>query len=260
MFVYASDYQKSLSKALEGETVSVFAYGELDSTNTEAKRWALGGGATPAVIAAEGQTAGRGRMGRSFYSPTETGAYFSFLYTPKARLDAVVSVTSAASVAVMEAIWELCGVQCEIKWVNDLYCNGKKVCGILCESVTVGQTPMIIVGVGINLSTTDFPSDLVQKAGSVGRSIDKSRLIAAVWHKLKPFLEDPTNRDWLHAYRTHSCVIGKRVEWIDGGVRQSGVAEDIDDDGGLRVKTPNGETTVLRTGEISILVEGVHLK
>ena len=140
MFSCASEYQQALQNAFAGEDISVFAYRELDSTNTEAKRLALGGGNAPAVIAAESQTAGRGRMGRSFYSPLQTGAYFSFLYQPSAGLDVAVSVTSAVSVAVAEAILALCGVQCEIKWVNDLYCNGKKVCGILCESVTVGES------------------------------------------------------------------------------------------------------------------------
>ena len=259
MFSCASEYQQALQNAFAGEDISVFAYRELDSTNTEAKRLALGGGNAPAVIAAESQTAGRGRMGRSFYSPLQTGAYFSFLYQPSAGLDVAVSVTSAVSVAVAEAILALCGVQCEIKWVNDLYCNGKKVCGILCESVTVGDRPMIVVGIGINLCTAEFPPDLLQKAGSIGRSVDKSRLIAAVWKRLKPYLNDPQNRDWLPAYRAYSCVIGKRVEWQAGGVRFCGVAEDIDADGGLCVQTPDGRHTVLRTGEISLFIEGVNL-
>ena len=91
MFSCASEYQQALQNAFAGEDISVFAYRELDSTNTEAKRLALGGGNAPAVIAAESQTAGRGRMGRSFYSPLQTGAYFSFLYQPSAGLDVAVA-------------------------------------------------------------------------------------------------------------------------------------------------------------------------
>ena len=102
------------------EGVSVHVFDEIDSTNTEAKRMTLDGFCGDALLVAHSQTAGRGRMGRSFYSPAQTGAYFSILHTLQAPLCDAVAITSAASVAVMRAIKALTGVQTQIKWVNDL--------------------------------------------------------------------------------------------------------------------------------------------
>lgn len=259
MFVSSKAYEASLLRAFGGEEIAVYAYGELDSTNTEAKRLAVSGHTSAAVIAAESQTAGRGRMGRAFYSPDATGAYFSFLYTPHQPLDTAVSVTSAAAVAVMEAIYELTGLSCEIKWVNDLYLCGRKVCGILCESLFVNERPQIIVGIGINLSTKDFPNELIHKAGALGVEVDRALLIAAVWRRLKPTLESPCDRAWLDAYRAHSCVIGKPIEWVEGDKRVAGVAVGIDCDGGLVVRLSDGTEQTLRTGEISLFVDGINL-
>jgi BirA family biotin operon repressor/biotin-[acetyl-CoA-carboxylase] ligase len=259
MFVCSKSYTKELQAALAGETVAVSAYGELDSTNTEAKRLAARGVTDPAVVAAESQTAGRGRMGRSFFSPHGTGAYFSFLYTPQKPLADAVSVTSAAAVAVMRAVRELTGLQCGIKWVNDLYLDGKKVCGILCESVSVNDKPQIIVGIGINLCTAEFPCELSDKAGALGVSVDRCELIAAVWRELCPFLHDPSDRAWLEDYRKHSCVLGKRVAWSQGNCRCEGVAEAISPDGGICVRRADGVLETLRTGEISLFVDGINL-
>lgn len=259
MFVRSESYTKELQAAFAGETVEIFAYGELDSTNTEAKRLAARGVTDIAVIAAEGQTAGRGRMGRSFFSPHGTGVYFSFLYTPQKPLADAVSVTSATAVAVMRAVRGLTGLQCGIKWVNDLYLDGKKVCGILCESVLVNDRPQVIVGIGINLCTAEFPQELSGKAGSLGASVDRCRLIASVWRELSPFLCDPSDRAWLEDYRRHSCVIGKRVAWTRGDCRCEGVAEAIAPDGGLCVRRSDGALETLRTGEISLFVDGINL-
>lgn len=259
MFALSKDYKNALQSALGGEAVSVFAYGVLDSTNTEAKRLAANGQTAPAVIAAESQTEGRGRMGRAFYSPHQTGAYFSFLYTPTDSLENAVSVTGATAVAVMEAIFELTGLKCEIKWVNDLYLHGRKVCGILCESVFVNDRPQIIVGIGINLCTTEFPKVLSNKAGALGVSVDRCQLIASVWRHLSPFLQNANDRSWLEAYRAHSCVIGKQIEWTEGERRFMGIATGIDTEGGLTVQLADGTEKTLRTGEISVFVEGINL-
>ena len=259
MYPLSKGYQASLSSALGDEDVLVFAYETLDSTNAEAKRIAANGQAASAIVAADGQTAGRGRMGRSFYSPNQTGAYFSFLYTPSQPLDNAVSVTSAAAVAVRNAIFELTGLECDIKWVNDLYLNGKKICGILCESVFVNEHPQIIVGIGINLSTTEFPKPLSNKAGALGASVDRCKLIAAVWRNLKPFLQNANDHSWLEAYRAHSCVIGRQVEWTEGDHRFGGVVTGIDFDGGLVVSLADGTQKTLRTGEISVFVDGINL-
>ncbi len=227
----------------------------LDSTNTEAKRMAVGGFTGTALIVAGRQSAGRGRMGRSFYSPEESGLYFSILYTGKQPLSSLVSLTGAAAVAAMRGIFSVCGVQTEIKWVNDLYLGGKKVAGILCESLCCAEEGKnsIIIGVGINLSTKMFPQDISRIAGSIGTEGDVRLLLAAeIYRALYPYLQDPESRDWLADYRRHSFVLGKSVTYTENGISLTGVAESINDDGELLVRLPNKETHLLRTGEISV--------
>ncbi len=235
--------------------VAVRAHACIDSTNSEAKRVAQAEGISPALIFADTQTNGRGRMGRSFFSPAQVGAYFSILYTPEKGLASVVSVTSAAAVAVMRAIRETCGIQTEIKWVNDLYYEGRKVCGILCESLTLEGKPYVIVGIGINLTTADFPTELREKAGALGTACERGKLIAAVYRALEPYLTAPDRRDWLDDYRMHSAVIGKAVTWVQEGVTEQGIALGIDADGGLEVQTADGKKQTLRTGEITLRLQ-----
>lgn len=237
-----------------GEVFSLCVREELDSTSSEAKRLAARGEHVPALIVAERQTAGRGRMGRSFYSPADTGVYFSLLWEANAPMEAALSVTCAASVAVMRAIRRLCGRQTAIKWVNDLYLDGKKVCGILTEAISgTGEAPKLIVGIGINLCTEDFPPELVGKAGSLGaRGLSREEMIAQVVRELLPYLCDPTDRSWLADYRAHSCVLGRPITWKRGDLECAGVACGIDDRGALEVLLPDGRTERLCTGEISL--------
>jgi BirA family biotin operon repressor/biotin-[acetyl-CoA-carboxylase] ligase len=234
------------------EDVSVHVFDEIDSTNTEAKRMALDGFLGDALLVAHRQTAGRGRMGRRFYSPDHTGAYFSILHALKTPLCDAVAITSAASVAVMRALRNLSGVQTEIKWVNDLYYNGKKICGILTEATSVGESTHVIVGIGINLNTTEFPEELTGIAGSLGARPDPNQLIAEIYCEIIRYLNNPAGRDWLADYRAHSCVIGRRVAWTEGKITRIGTAESIDEEGALLIKTAENEIVRLHTGEISL--------
>ena len=232
--------------------VLVRVFDEIDSTNTEAKRMTLDGFLGDALLVAHSQTAGRGRMGRSFYSPTGTGAYFSILHTLNAPLCDAVAITSAASVAVMRAIRTLTGIQTEIKWVNDLYYNKKKVCGILTEAVSAGQSTHVIVGIGINLDTADFPEELTGIAGSLDAQVDACALIAEVYRQIALYLQNPANREWLEDYRAHSSVLGRQVCWKEAEITRTGLAESIDEDGALLVRDEKNEIVRLHTGEISL--------
>lgn len=233
-------------------SITVRVFDEIDSTNTEAKRMALDGFSGEALLVAHSQTAGRGRMGRSFYSPEQTGAYFSILHTLSTPLCDAVAITSATSVAVMRAIRTLAGIQTDIKWVNDLYYNGKKVCGILTEAMSVGESTHVIVGVGINLDTADFPEELQAIAGSLNAQIDATKLIAEIYRQISFYLKDSSNREWLEDYRKHSMVLGRRVSWGDAEALQIGVAEAIDEDGALIIRDEKNDLVRLHTGEISI--------
>jgi len=234
------------------DNVLVRVFDEIDSTNTEAKRMTLDGFCGNALLVAHSQTAGRGRMGRSFYSPAATGAYFSILHTLSTPLCDAVAITSAAAVAVMRAIRSLAGIQTEIKWVNDLHYNGKKVCGILTEAVSVGERSHVIVGIGINLDTADFPEELKAIAGSLGTRLDPTALIAEIYRQIAIYLQDPSSREWLTDYRAHSLVLGRRIAWTEGGVTREGAAEAIDEDGALLVRNEKNELVRLHTGEISL--------
>ncbi len=238
----------SLANAMQ---ITVFQ--TCDSTNTEAKRRILDGLDAVALLLAEEQTAGRGRLGRSFHSPRGAGLYLSLAFPLRDALPDAVSLTCAASVAVMRAIRSTIGIQTEIKWVNDLLLNGKKVCGILTEAVTVGETTHIIIGVGINLRPIAFPPELAEVACSLeNEDLPKSRLAAAVTTELMQTVKHLKSREWLTDYRTHSCVIGKPIQWIENGQERRGFAEGIDETGALSVRAEDGTTVLLQTGEISV--------
>ena len=246
--------KNALICALGAQFDGIFAevFDEIDSTNTQAKRMVQEGFSGDALLVAHTQTAGRGRMGRSFYSPNSTGAYFSILHTLDAPLCDAVAITSAAAVAVMRAIRRLSSLQTEIKWVNDLYYNGKKVCGILTEAASTGEGTHVIVGIGINLETADFPEELTAIAGSLGTQIDANELIAQIYCEIAHYLKNPGNREWLADYRAHSCVLGRRVAWTAGESTRIGIAESIDGDGALMIRTAENELVRLHTGEISL--------
>ena len=165
-----------------------------------------------------------------------------------------------AAVAVAQAIDELTGKETQIKWVNDIYLEGKKVCGILSEATSdfeSGQIASIVIGIGINFAIpqTSFPEEIQQKATSLfptGEApINRSRLIAAVWTRFFDLLAQLPADDYLTVYRQKSFVLGKTVRFTQQGVPYEGVAESITDTGELVVRTTE-EVKVLSSGEISL--------
>lgn len=144
----------------------------VDSTNAALCRLAAEGGVEGEVLIARCQSAGRGRLGRSFYSPQGTGLYCSILLCPTLSAALMPRLTTAAAVAVAEGISAIYGIETQIKWVNDLYCKRKKVCGILVESALVGGSDRLshaVVGFGINLlpPPKEFPPELAEVAGAL---------------------------------------------------------------------------------------------
>lgn len=236
-----------------GSKVSVLHYDVIDSTNLEAKRLIKSGVNLPLVIVADTQTAGKGRMGRQFYSPDKTGLYMSFVYEPLTDFQDSVTVTSAAAVAVVRAIEELTDLKPKIKWVNDIYIDDKKVCGILTEAVT-GEKTSIIVGIGVNITTDEFPDEIKNTATSLKRAVDKNDLLECIVKHLIGLIKGLPQRTFLPQYKEKSMVIGKEVHFIKGGVDKEGIAVDINQDGGLIVQTTDGCVT-LNTGEITLRVK-----
>lgn len=237
----------------EEQRVKSFVYEVCDSTNARAREWLLAGNSGPALFASAEQTAGRGRNGRSFYSPPGSGVYFSLAFPVEGDFCAgTVGVTCAAAVAVREAVRVCSGREAGIKWVNDLLLDGRKICGILAEAITDGGRNALIIGIGINVRPAEFPPELDAIAGSVGDSVTPlGRYVSETVRRLLPFLRDPGARDWLEEYRRNSLVVGREITVIKGAEQIPAFAEGINRNGELIVRM-RGEKTVLRTGEISV--------
>ena len=258
-----------LSDSTAADRIHVFK--QLESTNLTAKRMALDGASAETVVIAEEQTKGKGRMGRSFYSPSGSGIYMSFILAPRFDTAKSVLITTAASVAVCKAIEKVTGISCQIKWVNDVYMNDKKICGILTEAVTdfeSGRIHYIVLGIGINYSTsrTAFPKELSGIAGSLYEGatedhISRNRLIAEIINQVFAVNERLESREFISEYKARSFVLGKEIRIIptigpdaernfDEGIPAT--VMDIDGDGGLVVKYQDGTLSTLNSGEISI--------
>lgn len=225
------------------------------------KQAAESGKAEGYVIIAETQTAGKGRMGRNFYSPPGTGVYFSILLRPKFSAEQSLLITTCAAVACAQAIEEISGQEAQIKWVNDIYLDGKKVCGILTEAsldLESGGLHYAILGIGINLLPPEggFPEELAQKAGALfenGSGSDlRCRLVAAVLDRFFSQYPHILEKPFLSEYRRRSMLTGQAVDVLRGETSYSAVVEGIDDDFALIVTDQDGTTAHLSSGDVSI--------
>ena len=218
--------------------IKVQAFESLDSTNNYLKKLASEGAAEGTVVIADAQTAGRGRMGRSFASAPGCGIYMSLLLRPNdCGVDCASSLTAVAAVAVCRAIEKVCGRAPGIKWINDLYLRGKKICGILCESsVKDGKVDYAVLGIGLNVTTKteDFPEELRETAGS----------LYSVW------LEGPSV---CHAeYKRRCIVLDRQITVAAADGEFEAVAENISSDYGLVLRMPDGERRTVHSGEVKI--------
>lgn len=236
--------------------LSVFVHREIDSTNDEAKRQITGGREGVCLVVSDAQTAGRGRQGKSFFSPAGAGIYMTLAFPSRLPLTAAVSVTTAAAVAVFRAIRDETGLETEIKWVNDLYLDGKKVCGILTEAISdfeAGEVRHLIVGVGLNLYPAEYPADIVHIATPLNvKHVNRNRMIARIVDRLLECLGTLGTGAHLDTYRRHSMVLGREITYYRNGVATAARAIDIDEDGWLVIKHQDGSQDVLNSGEITI--------
>ena len=215
----------------------VQVYDTLESSNRTAKLLALDGAPHGTLVLTAHQSAGRGRLGRVFESPAGKGVYLSVLLRPVVPAASAQTATIGAAVAVCRAVQELCGLELGIKWVNDLYYQGKKVCGILTEAGTdleSGRLEWLVVGIGLNLTATaaDWPPEL---AGAIAR-----QLLA-----LCPAF------DCLDEYRARCFVPGHWVTVCTGTETYAAKALAIDEEGRLVVQRENGRPQALRCGEVT---------
>ena len=228
------------------------------STNDEAKRLARQGAAHGTVVLADHQTGGRGRLGRIFSSPSGQGIYCSVILrfdTPPERL---LCLTPVAAEAVRRAIGEITGLSPQIKWINDLVLDGRKLCGILTELVLDPHGTAAVVGIGINCGQRrrDFPPELQDTAVSLSmyRPTDREPLICAVLRQLLEGAEavrtDPA--EWMASYRSHCLTIGQDVQLLRDNTIRYGHADGMDDDGALLVTLADGTKERVFSGEASV--------
>ncbi len=233
--------------------IEVFCFDSIDSTNSYAKR-VHSQCDTPTLFAANHQSSGRGRLGRSFYSPADTGLYMSLLLDVADNNDDIICMTTATSVCVVSALKELYDVAPQIKWVNDIYLNNKKLCGILCEAITDEKNQKIekiIIGIGINLSTQSFPDDIKHTATSLNKTHSKEQLCAKIADNIIEMSRHLHTRDFIDEYKKHSLVLGCEISYTQNGVTKEATAIDIDRNGGLVIQTQDG-TKTLHSGEITV--------
>lgn len=231
------------------------------STNALVREKANQGRPEGCVIVACEQTAGRGRYGRQFFSPVDSGVYLSLLLRPTAYSpQQATCLTAAAAAAMCQAIEAVTGQQPGIKWVNDIFLHGKKVCGILTEAAVgleTGTLNYMVLGAGVNLypPAEGFPEEIQSIAGSVlERSCPeaKNRLVGEFLNRFWDFYAHPECRTYLEDYRARSLAVGRRVTVLSNGQAVSAYAYGIDDDFRLLVRYENGDTEALSYGEIRI--------
>lgn len=233
-------------------------YEETGSTNDAAKLLAKQGAPHGTAVFARRQTAGKGRLGRAFFSPPDAGVYMTVILRPQKAVSEILLLTAAAAVAVSGGISDVCGLDTHIKWVNDVYCKGRKICGILAEAALgrQGIPDYLVVGIGINVKEGSFPPELSGIATSLSEQgverVDMDRLAAAVLDRFAASYTQLEHPDFLEAYRSRSCVLGKRVRVIQGNTEFEARAVSIDGRAGLHVVDDEGVCHVLSTGEISL--------
>ena len=232
----------------------------VDSTNRVARELAAQGAPEGTVVLAREQTLGRGRLSRRFLSARDGGVYMSVILRPALSADQATLFTAMSAVAVCRALEKIAPVRAGVKWVNDVYLGAKKVCGILCEAgltADSGRMDYIVAGIGINTGLQTFPDELKDVATTVanetgtdpGPSLAAAETLNALAALYAPF--DPAS--FMPEYRARSIVVGKRVTVFRGGEQFEAVAERVDDDGSLWVRSEAG-LTALRSGEISVRI------
>lgn len=242
------------------ENVRIEVFSSLNSTNTYAREKAIAGEKEWYVVIALSQTDGKGRKGRSFYSPEGTGLYMSILLRPSfIKTYEAMKLTTQAAVAVCEAIEAVSDDKAEIKWVNDVFVNKKKVCGILTEAAVSMENDCLdyaVLGIGINVSepVNGFPPEL-KSAGSITLTVPggKNRLAAEIINRFSDYYL--SGKNYVDKYRKRNFVIGKEVLVIGPSSTENAVAIDIDDKCGLVVRYENGAVKHLSSGEISVRIK-----
>lgn len=250
--------EQAIKAKLRNQSIDIQVVESVSSTNTYAAALAGSTNTTTAVIA-RAQTAGKGTRGRAFFCKEGEGLYLSVLFFPRDDIKTAHLATPAAGVAVAQALETVAHVDADIKWVNDVFVGGKKICGILAESKIAAnneQLDYLVVGIGVNLRVGAFPPELEKTATSLDRhcaNVDDNALCAAIIDTLYGYLSDLESRAFMGEYKKRSCVIGRCVLFESGGITVTGKAIDINRDGNLVVEVDN-KHYIIGAGDVAIKV------
>ncbi|MCR5794325.1 MAG: biotin--[acetyl-CoA-carboxylase] ligase [Solobacterium sp.] len=237
----------------------VYTFETIGSTNDYAKELVRKGAPNGTIVIADSQTAGKGRKGKSFYSPAKTGLYLSMIVRPAGNpIDVTPAqlfrITPASLIAAYEACALLSGIHCRFKRMNDMYIKDRKCAGFLSETVSLNRyCDVVVEGIGINWRTMGFPDELKNIACSFScDTVCRAALAGVLWKKLLENTADLT-RPWVvELNREHSPVLGKEIFYFRNGVRYTGIAKTINEHGDLVIEKPDGTADVLQSGEISV--------
>ena len=259
------DHQQELTALLEGKTKTVgkkvLWLEETDSTNLVCRRMAEQGEREGLAVLARAQSAGRGRRGRSFQSTKDLGMYLSVMLRPTQDMQTLSNMTAWVAVAVCRGVERACGVRPEIKWINDIILNGKKLGGILTElGLEEGRIDHLVVGIGINVnhSREDFDPELRDMATSLALEMEEPPALPVLAAHIIMALDEmyagfPHNREeYLAEYRSGCVTTGKPVQIITPASREEARSLSIDEEFRLVVRMPDGSERALSAGEVSV--------
>ena len=251
--------RKYLNREIAGSDISVLQTAA--STNALLREKADSGAPEGCMILSNEQTGGRGRLSRSFFSPQDTGIYMSLLLRPENySAKEAVRITTMAAVAMCEAIESVSDEKAAIKWVNDIYVRGKKVCGILTEgsfSLESGLLEYAVLGIGINLYPPEdgFPRELADIAGAVFQTKQddaKNRIVSEFLNRFYSYYQEADQERYVGQYQKRSFVVGKQVTILSAGKQRDALVLGIDDQCRLLVRYDDGTEDCCLSGEISV--------
>lgn len=241
---------------------TILRFDTIESTNTEALLQARRGANEGLCVVARQQTAGRGRQGRNWVSEKDSGLYFSIVLRPKIEPRFLPLITLMTAVAVHDTLENLYEIECDIKWVNDIHIHGKKICGILAETCETINSLAIIVGIGINLTSSNFSPDIVETATSIETETGKTANIEDLLENLTRFFElyyklltgengaEIIRQKWIER---SSYAFGKSVKVTLENETIFGKTRGIEENGALRVETSEGEIKIIHAGDVERL-------
>lgn len=242
--------------------ITILRFDTIESTNTEALNQAKRGADEGLCVVSKRQTAGRGRLGRTWISPENAGLYLSIVLYPKIEMRFLPLLTFAAAIAVFETLRELFALNADIKWANDVHLNEKKICGILAETTETQKGLAVILGIGVNLRSPIFPPELLETATSIEQATaetpDPERVLQTLLRQFSLFYEilqkddgaQEICREWTSR---SSYAFGKEVKAVLENETIFGKTCGIEENGALRIETESGEIRIIQAGDVEQL-------